>query len=54
MFGEDTEEFAESLSLAQSWYHKYTSLDEIPDSMIPNEWDFRNINGYDFTGVVRD
>ena len=54
VFNEDTEEFGEAISLAQSWAHKYSNLDEIPDQLVPKEWDFRNINGYDFTGPVRD
>jgi hypothetical protein len=29
-------------------------VSEIPDSEFPDSYDFRNINGYDFTGPVRD
>ena len=43
-----------SISLAQSWKQKYTSIEDIPNSVIPDEWDFRNINGFDYTGKLRD
>ena len=40
--------------MTQSWSSKYKNIDEIPDTMIPESYDLRNINGYDFTGPVRD
>jgi hypothetical protein len=42
------------LEKAQSWSKKYKTADEIPDSEIPAEYDFTNIDGYDFSGPVRD
>jgi len=53
-FGEDTAEFKKAAAKAQSWLKKYRNTDEIPDSVIPDAWDFRNIGNYDFTGDLRD
>ena len=53
-FGEDSSKFKEAASLAQKWQKKYKNPDEMPDSVIPDSWDFRNIGGYDFTGDLRD
>ena len=53
-FGEDTDEFKESVSHAQSWKRKFSSIDDMPDSEIPKRYDYRNIKGYDYTGPVRD
>jgi len=33
---------------------QYSSADEIPDSEIPDNLDFRDIDGYDFTSYIRD
>lgn len=46
--------FKETLDKAQKWRKQYPSAQEIPDTEIPEAYDFRNINGYDFTGPVRD
>lgn len=48
------EEFSKTLQLAQQYQKKYKSANEIPDSELPQNYDFRNINGYDFTNRVRD
>lgn len=53
-FGEDTKHFKKAAAKAQSWAKKYKKPEEIPASVIPNTWDFRNIEGYDFTGHLRD
>lgn len=53
-FGEETAEFKKAVAKAQSWATKYKNTDEIPDSVIPEAWDFRNIGNYDFTGDLRD
>ena len=45
-------EFVKALEYAQQWQKKYATADEIPDSEIPQEHDFRNIQGYDFTGDI--
>ena len=33
---------------------KFKNPEDIPDSMVPDSYDFRNLGGYDFTGEVRD
>ena len=40
--------------MAKHWGNKYKDADDIPDDMIPEQWDFRNIGGYDYTGELRD
>lgn len=52
--GVDDKEFAKTLEQAQQYQKKYKSANEIPDSELPQNYDFRNINGYDFTNRVRD
>ena len=47
-------DFTETLAKVQEWANKYKTADEIPDSLIPESYDFRNINGYDFTNPLRD
>ena len=39
---------------AQSYMKEYKSPKDIPDNIVPAEYDFRNIGGYDFTGPIRD
>jgi hypothetical protein len=34
--------------------NKYPEASMIPDSELPEQWDWRNVNGFDFTGPVRD
>ena len=46
--------FASTLQQAQKWRKQYANAQDIPESEIPDSYDFRNINGYDFTGPVRD
>lgn len=50
----DDKLFKETLEKAQKWRKQYPNAQEIPDAEIPEAYDFRNINGYDFTGPVRD
>ena len=52
-FGEGPE-FAKALATAQSWQKKYGSASEIPDAELPEQFDWRDIEGYDFTGKHRD
>ena len=47
-------EFLSAIQTAQGWKKKYTSIEDIPNEVVPNEYDFRNINGYDFTSKLRD
>lgn len=53
-FDSQSDDFFRALNKAQSWKKKYNDIDEIPDSLVPSSYDFRNIDGYDFTGPVRD
>lgn len=52
--GKDDKLFAKTLEEAQKWRKQYSSAQDIPENAIPEAYDFRNINGYDFTGPVRD
>lgn len=47
-------DFEEALKKAQSWAKKYKTADEIPDALIPESYDFRNLDGFDFTNPLRD
>ena len=53
-FGDKSDDFYKVLAKAQHWAKHYRDIDEIPDSLIPEKYDFRNIDGYDFTGPLRD
>jgi hypothetical protein len=50
----DDPEFPKVLEKVQQWQKKYSTSDEIPDSEIPESYDFRSIQGYDFTNPHRD
>ena len=43
-----------AIEKARSWKNKYNSNGEIPSDKLPEEWDWRNIGGYDFTGNLKD
>ena len=51
-FGEDTQEFKDALSEAQLFLDR--DFDSIDISEIPDEWDWQNVKGYDFTPKVYD
>ena len=52
-FGKMSDEnFVKALEYAQTWQKKYSDAQEIPDEEIPENHDFRNINGYDFTSDI--
>lgn len=53
-FGDNSTEFTKALEKARTWAKKYSSADQIPDSELPEQYDFTNIDGFDFTGPVRD
>lgn len=53
-YGEKTDEFFHSYTKAQKWAKKYKTPDEIPNELIPESYDFRNLDGYDYTGPLRD
>lgn len=39
---------------AQKYMKTYATADEIPDSELPNNFDWRNVGGVDFTNKHRD
>ena len=41
-------------SFAESWSKKYPDTKSIPDSVVPAEFDLRNVQGTDYTNPVRD
>ena len=47
-------EFPKALEDAQKFQKKYSSAAEIPDSDLPENFDWRSVGGYDFTGEHRD
>ena len=53
-FGDKSPEFKKALEKVQSYGQKYKTADDIPDSELPEVYDFTNIDGFDFTGPVRD
>lgn len=53
-FGEKTEDFRIAAKKAQKFRNTYRDPDHIPDHEVPDSFDLRNINGYDFTGNIRD
>lgn len=53
-FGEKTDDFYKTIGKAQKWGKKYKTPDEIPDELVPEKYDYRNINNYDFTGPLRN
>lgn len=50
----DDADFVKALEFAQQWQKTYDHADKIPDSELPVEHDFRNIQGYDFLNDHRD
>ena len=52
-FGESPE-FGKALGEAQKFQKKYSSADQIPDSELPEFFDWRNVSGHDFTSKIRD
>ena len=55
MFGsKGGSDFKAALAKAQKWSKTYKSADDIPDKLIPDSYDFRNIDGFDFTNPLRD
>lgn len=52
-FGDmSNEKFVKALEHAQQWQKKYIKSEDILDTEIPENHDFRNIQGYDFTGEI--
>lgn len=48
------EAFKSALEEAQKFQKKYQSADQIPDEELPDNFDWRNVGGYDFTNKHRD
>ena len=53
MFG-DGADFPKALEQAQAWQKKYAKSSEIPDGELPEQFDWRDVGGHDFTGKIRD
>lgn len=45
--------FKKALEAAQK-FQQYSAYTEIPDSELPEQFDWRDVEGYDFTGKIRD
>jgi len=48
------EEFTNALAYLGSFKQKYETADKIPKEEVPKAFDLRNIDGFDFTGKVRN
>merc|ERR1711957_801800 len=48
------DKFKAALTKAQKWQKQYSNYLEIQDADLPDSYDFRNIDGYDFTSKFRD
>jgi len=46
--------FPKALETAQKYLKQFSRAEDIPDEDVPMQFDWRNIEGYDFTGRVRD
>ena len=46
--------YEKALSNARSWAETYQTSDNIPDDKLPSKYDFRNLDGHDFTNGVRN
>lgn len=46
--------FMKSKQTVQKWQKDYESAADIPDSKLPKHYDFRNVNGFDWTHDIRD
>ena len=49
-----TEHLKPAVEKAQSARKKYATAEEIPDEELPDNFDWRNIGGYNFAGPVKD
>ena len=52
-FGKD-KDFGKVYDKIEALRKKYKTADEIPDKEVPQDYDLSNIEGFDFTGKVRD
>lgn len=53
-FDNESKDFPEAIKKAQAFSLKYKNIEEIPDDVLPDTWDWRNIDGYDFTSDIYD
>jgi len=53
-FGDKSPEFKKTLEKVQHWAKSYKTADDIPDNEIPDAYNFASIEGFDFTGPIRD
>ena len=47
-----SQDFIDVWNLAKKYWH--VPIDEFPESELPSQWDWRNVQDYDFTTAVRD
>lgn len=52
-FGEG-DEFNKAWAKFQDLQQKYSSASAIPETELPEQFDLRNVNGFDFTGGIRN
>lgn len=52
-FGEG-DEFNKAWAKFQDLQQKYSSASGIPETELPEQFDLRNVNGFDFTGGIRN
>lgn len=48
------DDFEKVLGKAQMFQKQYSDYKSIPDDQLPKHFDWRSIDGYDFTGEIRD
>jgi hypothetical protein len=53
-FGSDDPKFKKALETAQKYQKAYSDANAIPDSELPENFDWRNVSGFDFTNPHRD
>lgn len=53
-FDNGSEDFKAALAQAQSFMKKYETSDDIPDDEVPDAYSFSSIQGFDFTGTMKD
>jgi len=54
VFGEKTESFKKAMEKTRKWSKQYKTANEIPDDQIPESYDYRSLDGYNFLGPIRD
>lgn len=49
---DDDEEFVEAWDFAKQYWD--ISIEDFPEEELPESWDWRDVDGFDFTSPVRD